>query len=106
MDGIINLRGKVVSVIDLAGKFTLSVEKSPDKQVLIVEAAGQEVGLVVDAVTEVMRLEENAIEVANGIAQSNEYIRAIGKVDKRLLIILDLNRLFTQEEIAVMKNAG
>lgn len=106
MDGIINLRGKVVSVIDLAGKFALSVEKSSDKQALIVEAGSQEVGLVVDAVTEVIRLEDNTIEVANGIAQSNEYIRAIGKVDKRLLIILDLNRLFTQEEMIVMKNAG
>lgn len=106
MDGIINLRGKVISVIDLAGKFALSVEKSSDKQALIVEAAGQEVGLVVDSVTEVIRLDDNAIEVANGIAHSGEYIRSIGKVDKRLLIILDLSKLFTKEEITVIREAG
>lgn len=106
MDGIINLRGKVISVIDLAGKFALLVEKSSKKQALIVEAAGQEVGLVVDAVTEVIRLEENAIEPANGIAHSNEYIRSIGKVDKRLLIILDLSKLFSQEEMMVLRDAG
>ena len=106
MDGIINLRGKVISVIDLAGKFELLVEKNANKQALIVEAAGQEVGLVVDTVTEVIRLEESAIEPANTIAHSNDFIRSIGKVDKRLLIILDLNKLFSQEEMMVLKGAG
>ncbi len=106
MEGIINLRGQVIMVIDLAGKFALRTEKSSDKQALIVEAAGQEIGLVVDAVTEVIRLEETAIEPANGIAQCNEFIKSIGKVDKRLLIILDLNKLFCQEELMVMRDAG
>lgn len=106
MDGIINLRGKVISVIDLAGKFEISGKKSSSKQALIVEAAGQEVGLVVDSVTEVIRLEDNAIEVVNGIAQSSEFIRSIGKLDKRLLIILDLNKLFTHDEMIVIREAG
>ncbi|MDP4127339.1 MAG: chemotaxis protein CheW [Bacillota bacterium] len=101
MEGIINLRGKVISVIDLAGKFALPTKKSSDKQALIVEVAGQEIGLVVDAVTEVIRLEEDAIEAANGISQSNEIIKAIGKVDQRLLIILDLSKLFTQGEMII-----
>ena len=90
----------------MAGKFALLVERNSNKQVLIVEAAGREVGLVVDAVTEVIRLEENAIEPANGIAHSNEFIRSIGKVDKRLLVILDLNKLFSQEEMMVLRDAG
>jgi len=106
MDGIINLRGKVVPVIDLAGKFVLPTEKSAAKQALIVEAVGQEIGLVVDTVTEVLRLEETAIEAVNGIVQSNEFIKSIGKVDQRLLIILDLDKIFSQEEMIVMKDAG
>ncbi|WP_371376130.1 chemotaxis protein CheW [Sporomusa aerivorans] len=106
MAGIINLRGKVIPVVDLIGKFALLFEKKLDRQVLIVEAAGQEVGLVVDAVTEVIRLEANAIEAANGIAQSKEYISAIGKVDKRLLIILDLDILFNQAEMSALRDAG
>lgn len=106
MDGIINLRGKVISIIDLIEKFALAVEKGSDKQALIVEAAGQEVGLVVDSVTEVIRLGSNAIEAVNGIAQSSEFIRSIGKLDKRLLIILDLNKLFTHDEMIVIKEAG
>ncbi|MDD4599462.1 Chemotaxis protein CheW [bioreactor metagenome] len=106
MDGIINLRGKVIAVVDLAKKFAVATERSTAKQALIVETAGQEVGLVVDAVTEVIRLDETQIEAANGIAQSSEFIRSIGKADKRLLIILDLNKLFTQEELAVLGDSG
>lgn len=106
MDGIINLRGKVISVVDLAGKFAVLTEKSSDKRTLIVEVADQEIGLVVDAVTEVLRLEEGVIEAANGMAQSNEFIKSIGKVDQRLLIILDLDRLFSQEEMIMMKDVG
>ncbi len=105
MEGIINLRGKVISVVDLSGKFALPTEKGVAKQALIIEVAGQEIGLVVDAVTEVIRLEQAEFEAVNDIAQSNPFIKAIGKVDKRLLMILDLSNLFTEEMIA-MKEAG
>lgn len=105
MEGIINLRGKVISVVDLSGKFALPTEKGVAKQALIIEVAGREVGLVVDEVTEVIRLEETEVEAANDLAQSNVFIKAIGKVDKRLLIILDLSNLFT-EEVLAMKEAG
>ena len=105
MEGIINLRGKILPVIDLAGKFTLRTEKRTNRQALIVEAADQEIGLVVDAVTEVIRLEETAIEAADGVTQSNGFIKSIGKVDQRLLIILDLDKLFEHEEIVMMNNA-
>lgn len=53
MGGIISLRGKVLPIIDLAGKFALLTEKNADKQALIVETAGHDMGLVVNAVTEV-----------------------------------------------------
>ena len=105
MEGIINLRGKVISVVDLSGKFALPTEKGVAKQALIIEVAGREVGLVVDEVTEVIRLEETEVEAANDLAQSNVFIKAIGKVDKRLLIILDLSNLFSEEMLA-MKEAG
>lgn len=106
MDGVINLRGKVIPIIDLAGKFALEVESKRTKQVLIVEAVGQDVGLVVDLVSEVIRLEENSFEVVADIAQSRDYIRAVGKVGNRLLIVLDLTKLFPQEELTLLKNAG
>jgi len=105
MDGIITLRGKVIAVIDLARKLALITEKRSDKQVIIVETAGQEIGFVVDVVAEIIRLGENEIEATNGIAQSNEFIKSIGKVDKRLLIILDLDKLFKQQEMIMMSKA-
>lgn len=106
INGIINLRGKVISIIDLADKFFMMTEKISTRQALIVTTSGHEVGLLVDTVTEVIRLDESAIETANGIASSNSFIKAIGKVGNRLLIILNLNELFTQEEMTAIKSAG
>lgn len=105
MEGIINLRGKIIAVIDLAAKFALLSEKSAPKQALIVEVGDQEIGLVVDMVTEVMLLEEEAIEAADGIVPSNEFIQSIGKRDKRLLFILDLRKLFCERELSAMEEA-
>lgn len=106
MNGIINLRGKVISIIDLADKFAMVSEKSSTRQALIVETSGYEVGLLVDTVTEVIRLDDSAIETPDGIASSNAFIKAIGKVDNRMLIVLNLNELFSREEMTAMKNAG
>jgi len=106
MEGIINLRGKVLPVIDLAGKFVLQTEKRLEKQALIVELGGKEMGLVVDSVTEVLRIDETAMEAAGTIAQTNLFIRSIGKVSDRLLIILDLDKLFTAEETVNIQVAG
>ena len=106
MSGIINLRGKIISIIDLAGKFAMVDNKCSTRQALIVEASGNEVGLLVDSVTEVIRLDDSAIETANGIAHSNAFIKAIGKVNNSLIIILNLAELFTQAEMTALKNAG
>lgn len=106
LEGIINLRGKVIPVVDLAKRFGLARGKQDGMQALIVEAAGREVGVVVDQVTEVLRLDEGDIEQAQGACQAGEFLRGIGKVEKRLLIILDLDRLFSDEEQRLLQAAG
>ncbi len=106
MEGVINLRGKVIPVIDLAAKFQLTIEKSLDKKALIIETAGKNIGLVVDAVTEVIRLDDSAIEATTGIMNSNKFIKGIGKVDQRLLIILDLDQLFSDDEIKIISDVA
>ena len=104
IDGMINLRGKVLMVIDLVKKLALRIGQPAEQhQALIVETGGQEVGLLVDVVTEVMQLEEEDIEPAAGIVPAGGYIRAIGKADQRLLIIMDLPKLFTDSEIAELR---
>lgn len=105
MEGIINLRGKVIPVIDLALRLDLAAGKAGGKRVLIIEAAEKEIGLVVDEVSEVIRLQDDAIEPApTGIG--NSYIRGIGKDENRLLILLDVNKLFKSKELEAITEAG
>jgi purine-binding chemotaxis protein CheW len=106
MEGIINLRGKVIPVVDLAKRFGLAQAKQAGTQALIVEAAGREVGMVVDVVSEVLRLEDGAIEPGQTVSHAGEFLRGIGKAGDRLLIILDLDKLFSEEEQGAMRAAG
>lgn len=105
LEGIINLRGKVIPVIDLAKRFGLAQAARTSAQALIVEAAGREVGMVVDVVSEVLRLEDSAIEPGQTVSHAGEFLRGIGKLGDRLLIILDLDKLFSEEEHGEMQAA-
>ncbi|HMM19900.1 MAG TPA: chemotaxis protein CheW [Selenomonadales bacterium] len=105
IEGIISLRGKIIPVVDLAMRLALTKSKADDKRALIVETTGLEIGIVVDEVTEVIRLQDSAIE-APPVAAANVYIRGIGKEGDRLLIILDVDRLFGDEELKELKKAG
>jgi purine-binding chemotaxis protein CheW len=107
MEGIINLRGKVIPVVNLAVKLAIQTEKNFNKRVLIVEAAENDIGIVVDEVKEVIRLEDTAIEaITCGITNSNEFIKGIGKTNGRLLIILDMDKLFSKEEIKILRDSA
>jgi purine-binding chemotaxis protein CheW len=98
-EGIINLRGKVIPVIDLAVKFAIAV-KSGERQALIIELGAQHLGIVVDTVAEVLRLPDSAVEAAPAQALGQRtYIRGIGKIQERLIIILELAKLVDQEEL-------
>jgi purine-binding chemotaxis protein CheW len=105
IEGIITLRGKIIPVVNLALRLELSTTNIDDKRVLIIEAAGREIGIVVDKVTEVIRLAERAI-VQPPAATANKYIRGIGKEGKRLLILLDVDKLFGEEEMQELSNVG
>lgn len=106
MEGVINLRGKVIPVIDLAKRFGLSPSEGADKRAIIIETAEQEIGLVVNEVTEVIRLQDSAIEPAPTMTASTDYIRGIGQSGDRLLILLDVDKLFGSNEIEELKSAG
>ena len=105
MEGIITLRGKVIPVVELAMRFGLVASSTVERRVVIVEAAGQEVGIVVDEVTEVIRLQESAIEPVPAMSVRNDYVRGIGKDNGRLLILLDLAKLFREDEIAEFQSS-
>lgn len=109
MEGIINLRGRIIPVIDLRKRFSLTVtEYNDDTRIIIVEVNGQTVGIIVDAVTEVVRLPATNIEPPPpSFVLDSQYIDGVGKLEDRLLILLEIDRILTtQEEIALKQMNG
>ena len=102
IEGIINLRGKVIPIVDIKKRFHLQSEtREEDMRIVILEIAGRTVGIIVDAVKEVLRLPSDAVEPAPDLASGidEEYIRGVGKLDNRLLILLDIDRLLKKDEL-------
>ena len=96
VDGVINLRGRVIPIIDLRRRFGME-RKEHDKntRIVVVELSGRVLGFVVDAVREVLRIPRCVTEPPPhlvGVGRG-EYIKAVGKLDDRLLILLDLEKV-------------
>ena len=109
MEGIINLRGRIIPVVDLRKRFQVSAaEYNDDTRIIIVEVSGQTVGIIVDAVNEVVRLNSDSIEPPPpAFVLDARYIQGVGKLDGRLLILLDIDSILTaQEEIALRQMNG
>jgi len=109
VDGVINLRGKVIPIISLRRRFRLErKENDKNTRIVVVELDGKVVGFVVDAVSEVLRIPRSVTEpppsVVSGIEA--EYIRAVGKLEDRLLILLDLEKVMTVSEKAKLDIAA
>jgi purine-binding chemotaxis protein CheW len=111
MRGVINLRGSVVPVFDMRLKFGLSkTEKTVNTCIVVVEVSLKEekaiIGALVDSVQEVFELEPQHIEPPPkiGTRLDTECIKGMGKKDDRFIIILDSDKLFSSEEVAVAQN--
>ncbi|MGL4752960.1 MAG: chemotaxis protein CheW [Aeromonadaceae bacterium] len=99
--GIINLRGNVVTVIDTRQRFGLEpAEVSDNSRIVIIEAEKQVVGILVDSVAEVVYLRASEIDVAPsvGTEESAKFIQGVSNRDGELLILVDLNKLLTDDE--------
>ncbi len=105
VEGVINLRGKVIPILDLRKRFGLAT-RDHDKhtRIIVIEISNMIVGFVVDSVSEVLRIPSNTVEppppVVSGL--ESEYISGVGKLADRLLILLDLDRLLSREEQGVL----
>jgi purine-binding chemotaxis protein CheW len=103
--GIINLRGNVVTVIDTRLRFGLESTTMDDStRIVIIEAEDQVVGILVDSVAEVVDLQTSDIESAPnvGTEESSKFIQGVASHDSELLILVDLNKLLTDEEWSEM----
>ncbi len=109
VDGVINLRGKVIPIIDLRARFGLK-RKEHDKntRIIVVELSGNVVGFVVDAVREVLRIQRSVTEPPPSVVAGihADYITAVGKLEDRLLILLDLDKVFSLEEHDALKEVA
>ena len=99
--GIINLRGNVVTVIDTRARFGLmSGEVSDNSRIVIIEAEKQVIGIMVDSVAEVVYLKSSEIDSAPNVGtdESAKFIQGVSNRDGELLILVDLNKLMSDDE--------
>ncbi len=104
IQGVTNLRGQVIAVIDLAEQFRLSAqEKLPDSaRIVVTEFNGQTVGMLVDEVPGVLKIPEENIEPTPELIQSEvskDYIKGVGKLEDRLIVLLDLEKVLAPHEV-------
>jgi len=99
--GIINLRGDVIPIIDLRSKLGLAEQEyTGSTRVIVVAMEGRLLGMVVDAVSQVVRLPADQVEppppIAGGL--SARFIKGVGKLEERMIILLDIDRLLSAQE--------
>jgi len=103
--GVMNLRGNVIPVIDLRKRFSLPSKETTDQsRIIVFDIKGVKFGIVVDVVSEVMRLPKENIEPPPPIAMGgieSAYIRGVGKLQDKLIILLDLEKALGLEDVVV-----
>jgi len=112
VEGITNLRGSVLPVMDLRKRFGLGSKEShaetgrEDKRIVVTSMDGMKIGMIVDAVSEVLRVQEEAIEPPPPMVTTinSAFITGIAKVGERLIILLDLAKVLTVSEKDEMAN--
>lgn len=104
VEGIINLRGKVIPVIDLRRRFKLeAVSASKGTRIVVVDIHGLTVGLIVDAVSEVLHVPLSTVEPPSPVITTakSTYLRGIVRLEDRLISLLDLERVLAQESASL-----
>ncbi|MCG3730430.1 chemotaxis protein CheW [Vibrio cincinnatiensis] len=99
--GIINLRGNVVTVIDTRSRFGLmSGETTDNTRIIVIESERQVIGILVDSVAEVVYLRSSEIDTTPSVGtdESSKFIQGVSNRDGKLLILVDLNKLLSEEE--------
>jgi purine-binding chemotaxis protein CheW len=112
VEGVTNLRGKVLPVIDLRKRFNAEIDHDPgsasrnkETRIIVMIMNGTMVGMIVDAVSEVLRISEDAIEPLPDMTTTiNEgFITGVAKLEERLVILLDLQKLMTPQQKAKLE---
>ena len=101
VQGVINLRGKIVSVVDLRRRFgEKEVTATKKNRILVTEVQGKLVGLIVDSASEVLKIPEDDVELPPVFDQGEtNYVTGVGKLNGRLIILIDLNKILQKGEL-------
>lgn len=102
VEGVINLRGKIISVIDLRKRFgEKEIVRSKKNRILVTEADGKLVGLIVDAASEVLKVPESEIDPPPPVFDQADvnYVTGLGKLQGRLIILIDLTKVLQKGEL-------
>lgn len=109
VEGVINLRGRVITVVDMRKRLNQArkVDSEGDarkSRILVVETGGRQVGVIVDEVTEVLKLSLDRVEPAPPMVagMSNQYINGIGKMNDELLILIDIEKVLTANQLSAL----
>ncbi len=111
--GVINLRGKVIPVIDLRLKFRIKAKEDTERTcIIVVQLAhpGQEMimGIIVDEVSDVLDIDQDQIEPppSFGVNIRTDFILGMGKVDQKVMTMLDIDRVLTEQEVALVESSA
>lgn len=106
--GVINLRGKVIPIMDVRTRFKLEPREYDERTcIIVVEIDATSVGLVVDRVNEVADIPEDQVEPPpKSKREGGSYIQGIGKIDKEVKILLDINKILYEEELETLGEAA
>lgn len=101
IEGIINLRGDIITIIDLRKRFNLESKTGKETRIIIIDLQNIKAGLIVDSISEVIRINSDDISDPPGRVAGikRDYLKGIGKINDRLIILLDLNQLLSTEEM-------
>jgi purine-binding chemotaxis protein CheW len=102
IEGVINLRGRIIPVVDLRKRFGEKItEPNKKNRVVVVELESRRIGLIVNSASEVLKISPSEIEAPHDVFQEGElnYITGVGKLKGRLVILLDLNKILQRGEL-------
>lgn len=103
IEGVINLRGKIIVIVDLARKLCLPVSNvTKDSRIIVIEVNQSTIGMVVDGCNEVLRLSSEQVEPAPDIVKKKidqEYLEGVGILNDRLIILLDLAKVLCDNDL-------
>ena len=109
LKGVINMRGSVIPVIDLRSRFGIpAIDHSENSRIIIVGVQSMEVGVIVDTANDVIDISADSIAIPPVVtgAGDTEYIRGIAKLNDRLLILLDFDKVLNSQEVKILQEIG